>query len=81
MKVLNLEEAEKNLKSVLDKVAEDSGCTLIKQNKGEPVVLMSLKTFNSFMETFHLLKTPENAAHLMKSINQYKELKNKVLKK
>jgi antitoxin YefM len=32
---------------------------------------MSLDTFNSLMETVHLLKSPANAAHLAHSIQQF----------
>ena len=34
---------------------------------------MSLDTFNSLMETVHLLKSPANAAHLARSIEQYRQ--------
>ena len=37
----------------------------------EDAIVMSLDTFNSFVETFHLLKSPANASHLSKSIQQY----------
>jgi len=33
---------------------------------------MSLDQFNSMMETVHLLKSPANAAHLTRSIGQYR---------
>jgi len=36
-------------------------------------VVMSLASFNSLMETVHLLSSPENAAHLNRSIQQYRE--------
>jgi len=36
-------------------------------------VVMSLDTYNSWMETVHLLKTPANAAHLEKSIQQLRK--------
>ncbi len=32
---------------------------------------MQLDQFNGLMETVHLLKSPANAAHLAKSIEQY----------
>jgi antitoxin YefM len=33
---------------------------------------MSLDTFNSLLETVHLLKSPAIAAHLARSIEQYR---------
>jgi antitoxin YefM len=33
---------------------------------------MSLETFNSLMETVHLLASPANAAHLAHSISEYR---------
>ncbi len=72
MRVVNFTEARNNLKSVLDKVVEDSDYAVITRRDAEDTVVMSLDTFNSIMETFHLLKSPANAEHLMKSIEQYK---------
>jgi len=40
-------------------------------------VLMSLDTFNRWMETVHLLKTPANATHLEKSIQRLRKGKTK----
>jgi antitoxin YefM len=34
---------------------------------------MSLDTFNGLMETVHLLKSPSNAAHLARSLEQYRQ--------
>jgi antitoxin YefM len=34
---------------------------------------MSLDTFNGLMETVHLLKSPANAAHLSRSVGQYRQ--------
>ena len=72
MKVVNFTEARNNLKSVLDSVIDDADYTVITRRDSNDTVVMSLDTFNSIMETFHLLKTPANAEHLMKSIRQYK---------
>ncbi len=72
MQVVNFSEARKNLKSILDSVVNDSDYTIITRRDAEPAVIMSLTAFNSYMETFHLLKSPANAAHLAKSIEQYK---------
>ncbi|MEG3926396.1 MULTISPECIES: type II toxin-antitoxin system Phd/YefM family antitoxin [unclassified Microcoleus] len=39
----------------------------------EDAVVMSLEFFNSLLETVHLLKSPANAAHLERSIAQFKQ--------
>lgn len=72
MRVVNFSDARNNLKSVLDQVADDADYTVITRRDSEDAVVMSLETFNSYMETFHLLRSPANAAHLVKSIDQYK---------
>ena len=72
MRVVNFSEARNNLKFVLDQVIDDVDYTIISRRDSEDAIVMSLETFNSLMETFHLLKTPANADHLMKSINQFR---------
>ena len=71
MKVINYSDARNKLKSVLDQVISDADYTVITRRDAEDAVVMSLDQFNSLMETVHLLKTPANAAHLAKSIEQY----------
>jgi len=71
MKVINFSEARKNLKSVLDEVVDNADYTIISRRDAEDAVVMSAESFNSMMETVHLLKSPENVKHLAKSISQY----------
>lgn len=72
MRVINFSDARNNLKKVLDQVVEDADYTIINRRDSENAIVMSLDTFNSIIETFHLLKSPANAEHLSKSIKQYK---------
>lgn len=73
MRVISFTKARNNLKSVLDVVSEDSGaCTVITRRDAEDAVVMSLDHYNGLMETLYLLQSPANAAHLRKSIEQYK---------
>ncbi|NWH06627.1 type II toxin-antitoxin system Phd/YefM family antitoxin [Desulfobacter latus] len=72
MRIVNFSEARNNLKSILNQVADDADYTIITRRDSEDAVVMSLETFNSFMETFYLLRSPANAAHLIKSIQQFK---------
>ena len=72
MRIVNFSEARNNLKRVLNQVVDDADYTIITRRDSEDAVVMSLETFNSFMETFYLLRSPANAAHLTKSIQQFK---------
>lgn len=73
MRVVNFSEARNSLKSVIDQVIEDADYTVIARRDAPDAVVMSLDTFNSLMETVHLLKSPANAAHLARSIEQYRQ--------
>ena len=72
MRIVNFSEARNNLKSVLNQVIDDADYTIITRRDSEDAVVMSLETFNSFMETFYLLRSPANASHLTKSIEQFR---------
>lgn len=72
MRVINFSEARNQLKTVLDQVVDDSSYTIITRRDADDAVVMSLDQFNGLMETVHLLKSPANAAHLSKSIQQYR---------
>lgn len=71
MRVVNFSEARNSLKGVIDQVIDDADYTVIARRDAPDAVLMSLDTFNSLMETVHLLKSPANAAHLARSIAQF----------
>ena len=77
MRVVTFSEARNNLKKVIDQVVDDVDVTVISRRDAPDAVVMSLETFNSWMETVHLLKTPANAAHLAKSIGQLRDGKTK----
>lgn len=73
MKIITFTEARNKLKTVLDRVVNDADYTIITRRDAEDTVVMSLDYFNSLMETVHLLKSPANAAHLERSIAQYRQ--------
>lgn len=73
MRVINFSEARNTLKSILDQVVDDHDYTVISRRDAEDAVVMSLEHFNGLMETVHLLKSPANAAHLAKSIEQFQQ--------
>jgi len=72
MQTIAFSDARNRLKEVLDRVARDADYTIITRRDADAAVVMSLNSFNSLMETVHLLSSPENAAHLARSIAQYR---------
>jgi len=70
MRIVNFSDARNNLKQVIDRVVEDADVAVIARRDAPDAVVMSLETFNSWVETVHLLKSPANAGHLAKSIRQ-----------
>ncbi len=72
MRVINYSEARNGLKALIDQVVADADYTVIARRGAPDAVLMSLDTFNGLMETIYLLKSPANAAHLDRSIEQYR---------
>lgn len=73
MRVVTYSEARNALKAVLDQVNEDADVTVISRRDGADAVVMSLDHYQSLVETMHLLSTPANAAHLAKSIGQFRK--------
>ncbi|WP_420554033.1 type II toxin-antitoxin system Phd/YefM family antitoxin [Neptuniibacter marinus] len=72
MRIVSFTEARNGLKRVLDGVVNDADTTVITRRDAEDAVVMSLDYYNSLMETVYLLRSPENAEHLNRSIAQYK---------
>jgi antitoxin YefM len=73
MRIVSFTEARNGLKAVLDQVVNDADCTVITRRDSEDAVLMSLDYYNRLMETVYLLRSPANAGHLRKSIEQFRE--------
>lgn len=73
MRVISFSDARNKLKQVIDQVVDDADVAVISRRDAPDAVVMSLDTFNSWMETVHLLKSPANAAHLKKSIQQFRQ--------
>ncbi|MBB3048628.1 antitoxin YefM [Litorivivens lipolytica] len=72
MRVISFSEARSKLKSLLDQVVNDADYAIITRRDAEDAVVMSLDHFNGLMETVYLMKSPANAAHLQRSIDQYR---------
>ena len=73
MRVINFSDARNQFKQVIDQVVSDCDVAIISRRDADDAVVMSLNTYNSMMETLHLLKSPPNVKHLEKSLAQYRK--------
>ena len=73
MRVINFSDARNRFKQVIDQVVSDCDVAIISRRDADDAVVMSLNTYNSMMETLHLLKSPANVKHLEKSLAQYRK--------
>jgi prevent-host-death family protein len=77
MDAVSYSDLRENLKTYMDKVYDDKDALIITRKDKKNLVLISIDEYNSLIETNYLLSNEENAAHLRKSINQYKTGKAK----
>ena len=70
--LLTYSEARNNLKRVLDTSINGADVTIIHRRDGEDAVVMGLAHYNSLIETLFLTSSPGNAAHLARSIEEYR---------
>ena len=68
MNVVTVNEAKRNLDSLIAKVFSNAEPTIITADTGQQIVLLPLDEFNAWQETAYLLSNPANAAHLRQSI-------------
>jgi len=61
------------LKSFLDQVFVSHSPLFVTRAKGQDVVVLSKADYESMQETFYLLKSPKNAARLLKGIEDYEK--------
>ncbi|HEV3147751.1 MAG TPA: type II toxin-antitoxin system prevent-host-death family antitoxin [Chthoniobacterales bacterium] len=72
MKSITYTAARENLASTINRVCEDNAPVVITRNRDQAVVMLSLSEYESLEETAHLLRSPENAKRLLRSIEAIK---------
>ncbi|MCT1367125.1 type II toxin-antitoxin system Phd/YefM family antitoxin [Kocuria sp. HSID16901] len=70
MKTMSFSESRAKYAQTLDAVANDHEEIVITRSGHEPVVMVSLKDYESLKETAYLLRSPANARRLLASIDR-----------
>ena len=70
MDAITINQAKQNIDGLIEQVIADAVPTIICDDKGQRVVILSLDEFNSWQETLYLLSNPANADHLRRSIKE-----------
>jgi antitoxin YefM len=63
-------ELRNNLATYMDEVCDSRAPLVVTRQNARSVVLMSEDDYEGLMETVHLLKSPANAARLLRSIKE-----------
>jgi antitoxin YefM len=71
MEITTYTSFRKQLKSYLDKVKLNHTPLFVTRANRDDVVVLSKSDYDSMEETFYLLKSPNNAARLLKGIEDY----------
>jgi antitoxin YefM len=66
-------ELRSKLATYMEAVCDDRAPLYVTRQNARTVVLMSEEDYEGLMETVHLLRSPANAARLLRSINQSNE--------
>ena len=68
MTTISLDTAKQDFERVVDRVLADAEPTIVNTPSGDRVVVLPFDDFVGWQETAYLLRNPNNAAHLLKSI-------------
>ena len=70
MKTISFSESRANYRRTLDSVIDDREEVVVTRVGHKPVVIVSLADYESLKETAYLLRSPKNAARLIRFIER-----------
>ncbi len=72
MYTITVNQAEMNIREIIQNVLDNIEPTIVMSENGESIVMISLEEYNAWQETLYLFSTPANAEHLAQSIAEDK---------
>ena len=73
MTAYSLKYAQENLERIAQEAVDNDQATYITLDSGEAVVIVPRERYESWSETDYLSSNPANRAHLLASIQEYRE--------
>ena len=73
MQVVSFTELRKNMKTIMNDWCNNHDLTIVTRQKEPALVMMSLEEYNAWQETFYLMKSPQNHAQLIKSMENVRK--------
>lgn len=75
MDAVTYTQVRNNFAATMNQVCEDHAPIIITRQNQSPVVMISLDDYNAIEETLYLLKSPKNAARLLKAMTEIEQEK------
>ena len=72
MNTVTYSHVRNNLGKTMDQVCSDHTPVIVNRKNQQPVVILSLKDYESLVETAYLSRSPKNAERLMRAITRLK---------
>jgi antitoxin YefM len=80
MRTVSYSQARRNFSATMDAAIDDRAPVRITRQRGGDCVLLSLEDYEAMEETAYLLRSPANAAHLPRVVEDFRKNERRIAK-